>query len=185
MLDVGGIFSKIIIPLFLKELIWIFLSVKSLILSKTTTTTNLTITGEPVCRCASASTLVCAWLGQTLAVQAARAVRHGGHPYSAGVRYEAVGWGSYHSWTDNKHGPEFWGVLVLSAEFVLLLQKQLLIYWFRQLACSSCGGRRKQSWPLFSHTFSSSSFFLSTPSTFHPLRGNSRAWKFVSPNILA
>ena len=30
------------------------------------------------------------------------------------------------------------------------------------------------------------SFFLSsTPSTFDPLRGISRAWKFVSPNILA
>ena len=27
--------------------------------------------------------------------------------------------------------------------------------------------------------------FSPTPSAFHPLRGNSRAWKFVSPNILA
>ena len=29
------------------------------------------------------------------------------------------------------------------------------------------------------------SSFSSPPSTFHPLRGISRAWKFVSPNILA
>ena len=42
---------------------------------------------------------------------------------------------------------------------------------------------RKWSWPLFSPTFSS--FFLSTSSAFHPLRGNSLGWDFVSPYILA
>ena len=55
-------------------------------------------------------------------------------------------------------------------------------YFWSRRACV----RHKRSWPLFSHTFFFFflSFFLSsTPSTFHPIRGISRAWKFVSPNI--
>ena len=73
--------------------------------------------------------------------------------------------------------------------------------WSRQLACATHGGERKRSWPLFwsrrlacatkqswqlfSPTFFCFCFFGFTPSAFHPLRGNSRGWKFVSPNILA
>ena len=51
------------------------------------------------------------------------------------------------------------------------------------LACATRGGGRSEAGHCFHLLFS---FFLSSPpSTFHPLRGISRAWKFVSPNILA
>ena len=55
------------------------------------------------------------------------------------------------------------------------------------LACATRGGGRSEAGHCFHLLFSSSFFFffLSPPSTFHPLRGISRAWKFVSPNILA
>ena len=56
------------------------------------------------------------------------------------------------------------------------------------LACATRGGGRSEAGHCFHLLFSSSSFFFllfSPPSTFHPLRGISRASKFVSPNILA
>ena len=46
------------------------------------------------------------------------------------------------------------------------------LFWSRHLACTTSGGGRKRSWPLFYPTFFS--YFLSTPSAFHPLRGYSR-----------
>ena len=52
----------------------------------------------------------------------------------------------------------------------------LCVYWSRRACVHPTWWRTKRSWPLFSYTFSSSSFFLSfssTPSAFHPLRGDS------------
>ena len=48
------------------------------------------------------------------------------------------------------------------------------------LACVTCGGGRSEAGHCFNQLFSSFSFFPA----FHPLRGNSPDWKFVSPNIL-
>ena len=61
-------------------------------------------------------------------------------------------------------------------------------FWSRRACVRHTWWRTKRSWPLFSPTFFFFFLFLflsSPPSTFHPLRGISRAWKFVSPNILA
>ena len=57
-------------------------------------------------------------------------------------------------------------------------------YWSRRACVRHTWWRTKRSWPLFSPTFFFFSF-SSPPSTFHPLRRISRAWKFVFPNILA
>ena len=62
-------------------------------------------------------------------------------------------------------------------------------FWSRRACVRHTWWRTKRSWPLFSPPFFFFFFFFllfsSPPSTFHPLRGISRAWKFVSPNILA
>ena len=53
----------------------------------------------------------------------------------------------------------------------LLQFKRKKRYWSRRLACATCGGVRKCSWPLLTHTF----FFFSPPPllsiAFHPLWG--------------
>ena len=57
-----------------------------------------------------------------------------------------------------------------------------LDFWSRRSCVRHTWWRTKRSWPLFTYFFLLS---FSLPSTFHPLHGISRAWKFVSPNILA
>ena len=62
----------------------------------------------------------------------------------------------------------------------------LWLFWPRRLACVMCICVRLACLGHCYHYRSVLfSLFISPSSAFDPLRGNSRVWKFVSPNILA